>query len=369
MLNKEIGYERENGSYKIGDGIHNWNDLPYANINLKELVGEKTKDGGEIFNDYERNIASGIYSHAEGYYTQAGTLAFNLKDHQYSDADYTNAEKTTGKYYLNTVEGIITGIKYTIVLTNNYDCEGTVISVGEDYIEVDNYLLPNSDTGSTINSNSYILFPENPEIQGDKIIGTSAHAEGCDTIASGEYQHVQGKYNVEDTEGKYADIVGGGFGDGYLRKNIQTTDWYGNFWTSGNIYMGGSEQNEGKEVATKDYVNLMINNLHYYCNKDIIYDESLFVIENKVLTIDCSNITDGRLVVPYTIGTHTEVIVIAPENITKIIIPRGIKLTNNVEMTDEALVEMFINLNTIVRIHEDGAVLSFNIAEGGNELI
>ena len=121
---------------------------------------------------------------------------------------------------------------------------------------------------------------------------------------------------------------------------------------------------EWKAIATEDYVNLMINNLHYYCNKDIIYDESLFVIENKVLTIDCSNITDGRLVVPYTIGTHTEVIVIAPENITKIIIPRGIKLTNNVEMTDEALVEMFINLNTIVRIHEDGAVLSFNIAEG-----
>jgi hypothetical protein len=31
------------------------------------IVGEATVGGGEIFNDYENNVATGIYSHAEGY--------------------------------------------------------------------------------------------------------------------------------------------------------------------------------------------------------------------------------------------------------------------------------------------------------------
>ena len=30
-------------------------------------VGKKVKEGGEIFNDYENNVAIGAYSHIEGY--------------------------------------------------------------------------------------------------------------------------------------------------------------------------------------------------------------------------------------------------------------------------------------------------------------
>ena len=29
LLDKEIGYERETGKYKIGDGIKQWNELSY----------------------------------------------------------------------------------------------------------------------------------------------------------------------------------------------------------------------------------------------------------------------------------------------------------------------------------------------------
>lgn len=31
LLDREVGYERETGKYKIGDGIHGWNDLSYSN--------------------------------------------------------------------------------------------------------------------------------------------------------------------------------------------------------------------------------------------------------------------------------------------------------------------------------------------------
>ena len=35
-----------------------------------------------------------------------------------------------------------------------------------------------------------------------------AHAEGMGTLASSNFQHVQGKYNVEDYSEKFADIIG-----------------------------------------------------------------------------------------------------------------------------------------------------------------
>ena len=70
---------------------------------------------------------------------------------------------------------------------------------------------------------------------------TATHAEGGGTIASSKYQHVQGKYNVEDTEGEYAHIVGGG-SDANNRRNIHTVDWDGNAEYAGDVTVnyGGS---------------------------------------------------------------------------------------------------------------------------------
>ena len=63
--------------------------------------------------------------------------------------------------------------------------------------------------------------------------GLYSHVEGNGTIAHGNSQHVQGKYNVEDTEDKYAHIVGGGTHK--ERKNIHTLDWDGNAEFAGNV--------------------------------------------------------------------------------------------------------------------------------------
>ena len=54
-------------------------NIVYTDINKDKLVGQKIENGGEIFNDYTNNIASGNYSHAEGYKTKAY-------------ADYSHAE-------------------------------------------------------------------------------------------------------------------------------------------------------------------------------------------------------------------------------------------------------------------------------------
>ena len=40
--------------------------------------------------------------------------------------------------------------------------------------------------------------------------GNYSHTEGISTYASSDYQHAQGKYNIEDANDKYADIIGNG---------------------------------------------------------------------------------------------------------------------------------------------------------------
>lgn len=73
--------------------------------------------------------------------------------------------------------------------------------------------------------------------------GYGSHAEGYGTIAASDGQHVQGKYNVEDTEEKYAQIVGNGSAFN-SRSNAHTLDWDGNAWFAGDVYIGGTGQND-----------------------------------------------------------------------------------------------------------------------------
>ena len=60
------------------------------------------------------------------------------------------------------------------------------------------------------------------------------HSEGYKTIANSVYQHVQGKFNIRDTENKYAHIVGNDTADD-ARSNAHTLDWNGNVWYAGSI--------------------------------------------------------------------------------------------------------------------------------------
>lgn len=146
---------------------------------LPNLIGAKgTVEGAEIFNDYEYNMASGMYSHAEGVDTKA-----------YGYASHAEGEET-------------------LVLGRSSHAEGT----------------------------------------NTEAIGTYSHAEGYYTEASSDYQHVQGKWNVIDSSHKYAHIVGNGT-NGMYRSNAHTLDWNGNAWFAGDIYIGGTNQNNGEKLA------------------------------------------------------------------------------------------------------------------------
>ena len=85
---------------------------------------------------------------------------------------------------------------------------------------------------------------------------STSHVEGGYTIAASQYQHVQGSYNIEDANDRYLHIVGNGkpFDDG-IRRNAHTLDWSGNAWYQGDVFVGGTSQDDANKLATEGYIN------------------------------------------------------------------------------------------------------------------
>ena len=95
-------------------------------------------------------------------------------------------------------------------------------------------------------------------------IGDYSHTEGLGTIAFGDAQHVQGKYNTKDLINKYAHIVGNGTSTGN-RSNAHTVDWNGNGWFKGSLRIGGTSQDDtnSKLVATEDFVTTKLSTVPF----------------------------------------------------------------------------------------------------------
>lgn len=76
--------------------------------------------------------------------------------------------------------------------------------------------------------------------------GDASHAEGIGSTASGNASHAEGRYNIEDTDEKYAHIVGNG--NPSARSNAHTLDWDGNAWFAGDVFVGGSSHGDGAKL-------------------------------------------------------------------------------------------------------------------------
>ena len=122
--------------------------------------------------------------------------------------------------------------------------------------------------------------------------GDYSHAEGHGTIASGENQHVQGKYNIEDTENRFAHIVGNG--EYQAPSNIHTLDWQGNAWFAGTLKIGGATQDD--EAAAEVLTSLDLPNendaLELLYEMDII--EPIIDENGLILTDENGNILTGK---------------------------------------------------------------------------
>ena len=110
-----------------------------------------------------------------------------------------------------------------------------------------NKLLYYSETSGT-SSNSATISVANINLRGSvaegrstKALGDASHAEGIGTIASSDRQHIQGKYNIEDVNDKYADIIGNGTSIS-ARSNAATVSWNGISWSQTDVRAGGTDQ-------------------------------------------------------------------------------------------------------------------------------
>ena len=162
------------------------------------------------WNSNKFSLAKGTSSHVEG--------KDNLALGDFSHAEGTN---TTVSGYTSHAEG------------NNTTASGDFSHAEGDWTVASGYYSHAEGTGSTAS-------------------GLSSHAEGTGTKASSKNQHVQGKYNIEDTTGTYAHIVGNGTSSS-ARSNAHTLDWDGNAWYKGKVSIDGTPT-EDKDLTTKKYV-------------------------------------------------------------------------------------------------------------------
>lgn len=182
-------------------GVTHQIDPKYINTIGKNGTGMDA----EVFNGVAAENASGICSHAEGYNTIAS-------------GDYSHAEG-----HESTASGLSSHAEGLRATANNMGAHaegnGTHATGKGSHAEGE----------ATTASGDY----SHAEGLATTASGIYSHAEGHDTIASGAYSHVQGRSNIEDTDNKYAHIVGNGNFD--THSNAHTLDWDGNAWFAGTV--------------------------------------------------------------------------------------------------------------------------------------
>ena len=169
----------------------------------------------EADEDLSNCQAYGSYSSAIGIYCTSGAKTFKLdiekclseeaiSNHRYYFTDIITNEQSME----------IVNSQYSIILSANFDYQGKIISVGANYVQVDNYITPTSSDyfidnlnfrNTKITANSYFLIPQFPDY-GTNTIGSGAISLGYANKALGAASFSCG-YNNQSA-GKYSFTAG-----------------------------------------------------------------------------------------------------------------------------------------------------------------
>lgn len=266
---------------------------PYTHKQETLMVNGPRAQGTGSHAEGANTLAFGHSSHAEGCQTQAiggrshaegsGTKATNHRAH--AEGAYTTAsgrsshaegESGTASGTASHSEGLSTRALNDAAHSEGYDteakgyashAEGYQTKAIEGYSHAEG--RKSQATGYDSHAEGYNTLASghqsHAEGEGCKATIDRAHAEGCmteangydshsegkGTVANGSQQHAQGRWNVRDTENKYAHIVGGGTSDSD-RKNIHTLDWYGNAWFEGGIVLTAANGKRYKITVADD---------------------------------------------------------------------------------------------------------------------
>ena len=183
----------------------NWDKIDYYSASevdaiIATLAGRKyplgTTGSGEIFNDYVNNVASGNYSHAEGYKTTASG------DYAHTEGNETSANRGSHAEGSGTEAGLLGDILTSLVFAHAEGKDTKAIgrySHAEGYGTQAGYLSEENLTeilyGTASHAEGYNTKAlAGGHSEGNETIasGIDAHAEGSETTASGNYSHAEG---------------------------------------------------------------------------------------------------------------------------------------------------------------------------------
>lgn len=178
----------------------------------------EAQEGAEIYNDYENNIATGAWSKASGFKTQA------LGNYSIADGWWTRADGQCA-----VASGLL-----SIASGHFSHAEGTrtQATINNAHSEGDMTVASGRQSHSEGQKTTASGFCSHSEGSGTVSSGYYSHAEGLGTIAAGKNQTAMGKYNIKDTTSLV--IVGNGTKDSN-RKNAYKLSSKGEGWFAGSV--------------------------------------------------------------------------------------------------------------------------------------
>lgn len=214
-----------------------------------------------------QSTASGDDSHAEGYKTEASGDCSHAEG-SFSKATGGNAHASGSSTVANRKAMNVIG-ECNIYDEVDYTKEASTTTVSlsqSSYYVAQNYSFSSS-TGvfsltnpiTTNNLDSFIGWYVSPLNSTDNL--SYIYYIAATTSTTNTYQVLMYKSNNKKVQrGQYVHVVGNGDSDA-ARSNAHTLDWSGNAWYQGNVYVGGTGQDdkEAKVLATQEYV-------QNYCN-------------------------------------------------------------------------------------------------------
>lgn len=280
LLLGEIGYETDTGKFKIGNGHSTWEDIEYFSSG-EAVAGitvdtEKQSIVSDLLNSSCNNGSIVIGSNSNAGYT---SIVLGSNSNAQSGAIAVGLDINAGYS--------------SIILGSNSNADGSSISIGtysnavSSSIAIGGSSVGNGSSialglGANGGSGSVALGMSVKSQLGSIAIGSSANS-GYSSIAIGTYtnsngssiaigqyinaasnnQTVIGRYNVIDTENKYAYIFADG-NSGSNRKNLHTIDHNGNAHFLGKVSVDSNVSilDDGDEyvLVTKKFVQEYVNN-------------------------------------------------------------------------------------------------------------
>lgn len=264
-----------NGSHAEGASCSALAHYSHAEGYITNATGEKSHSEGN------NTDATGVASHAEGWNTDATGMGSHAEGYTTLASSYwAHAEGDSTQAMAQGSHSEGTGTHATAI-SAHAEGNGTTASGVRSHAEGSGTIASGEVAHAEGHNNSATGDVSHAEGTNTVASGVGSHSEGIGTIAHGYAQHAQGRYNIEDSNSIYAEIVGNGNDDSH-RSNIRTLDWNGNETIAGTLYASAIYAN-GVPVGPTS----VPTNISYFVN-DVGYQNTTGV--NSLIAAALANI-------------------------------------------------------------------------------